>query len=310
MILSLLSVTLLSLECCLPHLTVHILQLTGIVDRLDYEQQSCTMTTAWSVLVPAEAHIAHSSSTSDPKQSICSNCKKPQHTAEFCIQPNGGMASKSISEAQQACDTKWGKKPKDKTSKGPAGSIIQSGNQAYIVDADGKAHEIVNSSSSTFTAATASDSTHFLQTDNISSIDPLVLDSMCATDIAEYVHIAKISWLATQESLHASVDWHKRRRNMADLDLAAVTAAPLPTSSHRMTLSLDTSPFLLDSTCTTHISHDRSDFMMLHPITDRTITGVGGSTISTLGIGTIKLIVAKGSHILLKNVLFIPTYTV
>ena len=202
-----------------------------IADRLDYEQQSCTMTTARSVLVPAEAHVARGSSTSDSKQSICSNCKIPRHTAEFCVQPNGGMAGKSIAEAQQARDAKRGKRPKDKTSKGPAGSIIQSGNQAYIVDADGKAHKIINSSSSTSTAATASDSTHFLQTDDISSIDPLVLDSMCTADIAEYTHIAEISWLTTQESLHASVDWHERIRNVADLDLAAVTAAPLPTSS-------------------------------------------------------------------------------
>ena len=253
-----------------------------IADRLDYEQQSRTMTTARSVLVPAEAHVARGSSTSDSKQSICSNCKKPRHTAEFCVQPNGGMAGKSIAEAQQARDAKRGKKPKDKTSKGPAGSIIQSGNQAYIVDADGKAHEIINSSSSTSTAATASDSAHFLQTDDISSIDPLVLDSMCAADLAEYAHIAEISWLATQESLHASVDWHERRRNVADLDLAAVTAAPLPTSSRRTTLSLDASPFLLDSACTTHISPDRSDFMTLHPIADRTVTGVGGSGMNLL----------------------------
>ena len=188
-----------------------------------------------------------------------------------------------------------------------AGSIIQSGNQAYIVDTDGKAYKIVNYSS---TVAPTSDSAHFLQTNDTSSIDPLVLDSMCAADIAEYAHIAKLSWPATQDALHASVDWHKRRRNVEDLDLMAVTAAPLPTSSCRTTVSLETSPFLLDSACTTHISPDRSDFMMLYPIADRTVTGVGGSSIKDLSIGTIKLIVAKGSHILLDNVLFIPTSTV
>jgi hypothetical protein len=87
------------------------------------------------------------------------------------------MAGKTIAEAQQARDAKRGKKPKDKTTKGPAGSIIQSGNQAYIVDADGKAHEIVASSAAT----TTTDSAHFLQTDDINSIDQESLSSiLCA----------------------------------------------------------------------------------------------------------------------------------
>jgi len=85
---------------------------------------------------------------------------------------------------------------------------------------------------------------------------------------------------------------------------------PLPDSSRQTNLSLDSSPFLLDSTCTTHIFPDQSDFLMLHPIIDRTVTGVGGSSIMALGIGTVKLFVGKGLSLLLENVLFIPTSTV
>ena len=284
-----------------------------IVTRLDYEQQARSMAIAQTVPVPAEAHAARSSATSDIKQSICSNCKKSRHTAEFCVQPNGGMAGKSIAEAQQARDAKRGKKPKEKSkdsttgTTGTAGSIIKSGHQAYIVDADGKAHEIVGLST---TSSSSTDSAHFLQTDDLDSIDPLVLDSMCAADVHEYAHIAEYSWLAAQDSLHASVDWRERRRNLDDLDLAAITAAPLSDAARRTSLSLDSSPFLLDSACTTHISPDRSDFMTLHPIADRTVTGVGGSSIKALGIGTMKLIVGKGSSLLLENVLFIPSSTV
>ncbi|KIK04352.1 hypothetical protein K443DRAFT_4660 [Laccaria amethystina LaAM-08-1] len=110
-----------------------------IVARLDFEQQARSMHT---VPVPAEAHVAHGAGTSDSKQSICSNCKKPRHTVEFCIQPGGGMAGKSIAEGQQARDAKRGKRSNDKSKNvsKPAGSIIQSGHQAFIVDADGKAH--------------------------------------------------------------------------------------------------------------------------------------------------------------------------
>ena len=99
---------------------------------------------------------------------------------------------------------------------------------------------------------------------------------MCAADAEEYMHIAEYAWLMNQDTLHASVNWRERRRNVADLDLAAITAAPLLVSSKRTTISLEASPFLLDSACTTHISPERSDFLTLHPIVDRTVTGVGG----------------------------------
>jgi len=146
--------------------------------------------------------------------------------------------------------------------------------------------------------------------DDLSSIDPLVQDSLCATDVDEFVHIAEYSWLASQDSLHASIDWCERRRDIGDLDLAAITAAPLPAPSRLTSLSLELSPFLLDSACTTHILPDHSNFMTLHPIANRTVTGIGGSSIQALGIGTMKLIIAKGSSLLLENVLFIPLSTV
>ena len=223
------------------------------------------------------------------------------------------MAGRTITEAQQVHVTKHGKKPKEKSKDTPkmAGSIIKSGHQVYIVNADGKAHEIVSSTSSNAPASSMStDSMHFLQTDNLDSLDPLILDSLCTTDIEEYAHIMEYSWLASQDSLHASINWHKRRRNLDNLDLMAITAAPLPASSQQISLTLDSSPFLLDSACTTHFSPDCSDFMMLHPIANRTIPGIGDSSIQALSIGTIKLIVRKGSSLLLENVLFIPLSTI
>jgi len=143
------------------------------------------MAIAGTVTVPAEAHAACGSSTQDSKHSICSNCKKPHHMSEFCIQPGSGMAGKTIAEAQQAHNVKCGKKPKDKSkdiSKGTAGSIIQSGNHAYIVNTAGNTHKIISSTSSMASASTTTDSMHFLQMDDLASIDPLVLDSMCTAD--------------------------------------------------------------------------------------------------------------------------------
>jgi hypothetical protein len=190
-----------------------------IVACLDYEQQARSMAIARTVPVPAEAHSGQCLS-SDSRHSICSNCKKPRHTAEFCIQPGSGMAGKTIAEAQQARDTKRRKRSKDRQKdnpKGPAGSIIQSGNQAFIVNASGKAHEIVSSASVAVPPSTV-DTAHFLQMDDLNSIDPLILESMCAADVDKYAYTAECAWLATQDSLHASVDWRERRRNVEELD--------------------------------------------------------------------------------------------
>jgi len=236
----------------------HTYTLADIVAHLDYEQQAHSMTVARTVSVPAEAHVTHGSSN-DSKQSICSNCKKPCHTSEFCIQPGGSMAGKSIAEAQQAHDAKHGKKGKDKlkdNQKGAAGNVIQVGNQAFIVNADGNTCEIIGSAASTTAHASTVNTAHFLQTDDLSSVDPLVLDSLCTADVDEYANIAEYTWLSLHNSFHASVDWGKRRRRMDELDLTAIMAAPLSTSSCQMDLSLETLPFLLDSMCTTHISPD------------------------------------------------------
>ena len=47
-----------------------------------------------------------------------------------------------------------------------------------------------------------------------------------------------------------------------------------------------------------------------HPIPPCAINGVGGSSIQAVGIGSIRLIVAKGLHFTLDHVLFVPTANV
>lgn len=69
-------------------------------------------------------------------------------------------------------------------------------------------------------------------------------------------------------------------------------------------------PFFLDSGASVHISNTESDFFSLRPIPPRTVSGVGGSSIEALGVGTLRLVVSKGTHITLDQVLFIPTATV
>jgi hypothetical protein len=53
-----------------------------------------------------------------------------------------------------------------------------------------------------------------------------------------------------------------------------------------------------------------SDFYTLRPVPPCTVHGVSGSSIAAIRISSIHLIIAKGIHLTLDNVLFIPTATV
>jgi hypothetical protein len=72
--------------------------------------------------------------------------------------------------------------------------------------------------------------------------------------------------------------------------------------------TLDT--FYLDSGASVHISNVESDFHMLHPITLCAVNVIGGSSVMAVRVGSIKLTIAKGLHLTLHDVLFIPTVMV
>jgi hypothetical protein len=69
-------------------------------------------------------------------------------------------------------------------------------------------------------------------------------------------------------------------------------------------MSLDNFPFIIDSGASVHISPDHSDFISLHP-KPRSVKGIGGSSISTVGVGDIKVHIARGTSIILRNTLYI-----
>jgi hypothetical protein len=104
----------------------------------------------------------------------------------------------------------------------------------------------------------------------------------------------------------ASINWHERRRTVS---ASNTLVASMNTNAHT-TLSINTGPFILDSGATIHISLDTSDFFELKPIAPRLIKGIGGSSISTMGIGRIHLQIAKSLELTLEPVLFIPEASV
>ena len=114
-------------------------------------------------------------------------------------------------------------------------------------------------------------------------------------------------WLAFEEEPKASLDWTTHTR---PIDIAAISEVSPLQQNKRTPISLEDLPFYVDTGATVHILPKQSDFLTLHPITVRSVKGVGGSSITAIGLGDIKLRIVRGAHIILQNVLYIPNATV
>ncbi|KAF8224082.1 hypothetical protein L208DRAFT_1513825 [Tricholoma matsutake] len=92
-------------------------------------------------------------------------------------------------------------------------------------------------------------------------------------------------WLATEEEFTTSIDWADNNTPV-NKDTFAVT--PL-NQSQCTTISLNNHPFYVDTGAMVHITLDRSDFLTLCAISPHHVQGIGGSSISAIGMGDIKL---------------------
>ena len=286
-----------------------------IRSRLDLEQQIINAETARSGL-PGEVFTAKSDTNRTP--AFCTNCKRPKHIAEYCVRAGGGLAGKTVKEAMAIQrEKRLGSRPPRKPPSGTHASSTQGSNSKdtmassksglpILRDSQNRAYILDSSSGQAFLLSTdtptPTQEAHFsgLVTDDI--VD-LVAHSMTPADIEEY---ASTAWLDLQEELISSVDWASRTKST---DLASILIMPVEPTSRLQEVSTSTSPFLLDSGCTTHISPERHDFLSLRPISNRVVKGVNGSSINAIGIGSIKLNVSRGNRITLDNVLYIPSST-
>ena len=132
-------------------------------------------------------------------------------------------------------------------------------------------------------------------------MSPAFMDSLTKGDKFEYE-----SFLAMEPEPVASVDWCKYTN--PDVDIAAISVCA-PTGPCTV-ISTDAGSFFLDTGATTHISPCRNNFFDLCPIPPWSVKGVGGSSIQAVGIGTVKLVIGRGAHILLPDILFIPNTSV
>jgi hypothetical protein len=169
-------------------------------------------------------------------KTTCSRCKRVGHFAEFCIQPGGKMAGKTLEEAMAAyrASRASGKKGAMTTTSPSTPLVIQ-----------GVTYDLVPRP-----AAAPSGSSPSIPPANIAELD----------DNAGFDFYAGIAMCGDP---CASVDWSAYSRPASTSDASASVAY----SASRVPIrSLEDSPFFLDTGANAHISPERSDFKSLRTI--------------------------------------------
>ena len=106
---------------------------------------------------------------------------------------------------------------------------------------------------------------------------------MASIDEIEYE-----GWMVIEEEPTMSIDWTQHSTHVAG---DAFTVEPLNQTTCTQ-ISLDDSPFIVDSGAMVHISPDHTDFISLCPTRPHSVKGVRGSSIATIGVRDIKVQVA------------------
>jgi hypothetical protein len=224
------------------------------------------------------ANIASSSCPPHQKaQLICENCNYVGHSKPYCTKPGGGCEGHTVAQANAKCNydlamaATAGCQPKASASSKPAAQTAQI---AMI-------QEVANLAT--------------LKTDSLYS---LIEASMCDGDRIEYDD----AWLTTMD-LKAGVDWSEFSRS-APSDEAFIAH---PVLGCRFNTILDLLTWFIDTCASIHVSHECSNFYELRPLScPHIVKGISGSSIAAVGIGSIRLKLAKGSILTLHDVLFIP----
>jgi hypothetical protein len=235
---------------------------------------------------------------------LCTHCKKSGHLADFCIQPGGKMAGRSIDNARTAQRAAAGNPPlrfdasssKAPTTTNPASAKIASSEPKAAPDSlvVGGVTYYPDTSGAPSTANVACMPSARIET----------LSSMSNDSDASDAYLFH-TYLALLGPSSASVDWTIHALNpdpSAVVDLSPVLSH---VSRALVARPLDC-PFILDSGASNHISPERSDFKALRPIAPHPIQGFNGSSTSAVGIGDIDLCIGSGHKILLKDVLYVP----
>jgi hypothetical protein len=252
----------------------------------------------------------------------CSLCNRNGHSIDFCISPGGKMAGKTVEEARDAQTAHRAAKKAARAANKPR--------EANVATANNTASSVPSPTTPTTTLPTLPASNapspiviHGITyypgqsapvTSNVAQIAMTTTANGMPDPSAGFFTPSGqyFSYLAlgenTQKVRHACVDWNLES---SPVDLSKIDASPAAfTTSRPVADRLEDRQFVLDTGATCHISPERSDFKTLVATAQVPITGVGGSVIHAVGVGTVELHIASNNTLILRDVLFVPASTV
>jgi transposase InsO family protein len=210
-----------------------------------------------------------------PRANICPNCKKAGHSIEFCIAPGGKMEGYSTTDAV-ARQRALRDIPRSRPS--PPSTLVPPPHPYVKIDPDG----------TVWVNGVRYNRPGEPEKASVAKVE--VEATMTAADQEEYAN-----WAVNNNSGWGNDDL---------LDTATFLLAATDTAM----LAQGDPPLYLDSGASTHISCIRSDFIDLVDIDPRTITGVGNSSVSAIGLGTVEISLPETpARITLRKVLYAPT---
>ena len=250
-------------------------------------------------------------------RAACSNCDRMGHSLDFCVQPGGKMAGKSLEDARTAqAAFRAAKKATRDTKRGQTANVATTVNAGTATTtetvATTPAKPVVTPSPSTQSSITVNGITYYAGTGQSPSTQTAMITTMSSIPDPSLGYYDRSggyhAFLSMSDAPRASVDWNK---HSSPIDPSQTVVHPVAyTTSHPVAAHLEDFQFILDTGATCHISPERSDFKTLVPTDQHPIKGVGGAVVHAIGIGTVELHIAAGHTLILHNVLFVPASTV
>ena len=275
---------------------------TSVIRRIEEEENLMKCRTDGGHL-PTPQHTALAATASRPPKVPCSNCRRLNHSSDFCISPGGKLAGKTIDEARAAQAAHRAASQNRPPRTQPATALVASPTPPpptpqTLFTFDGTHFVPVTS--------TPSPPSDKALPEPVSAYTSFVDPSLPDNSYRTYLALAPFPTSASIVELNDSSDTlpdfpHTTSVNWSNDQPSAYTTTSYTASSH-----ID-KPFIFDSGATCHISPNRDDFYSFRTINPRPVTGLGGSSVDAVGCGSIELILAAGHKLLLHDVLYIPS---
>jgi hypothetical protein len=214
-------------------------------------------------------------------------CKTQGHTITYCISPGGEKAEKTIEETRMAQHKDQVGKKFENLTLTPVGK--------FPVSSKGTNGQVFTTYMDTP-----------LPTDPVFT-GAATMDTSLLIPLSDTIEHA--CWIAMEDNLHVTVDWTKQTHliNMTALNASNITHLSRTIAT---LVSCITHAYLLDTEASVHVTSDSNDFKILHPFNPCSVNGLGGSSVTAIGIVNVHLHIGKGVHIVLHDVLYIPDASV